>query len=442
MTEVLVKQGRLQGVEKDGCLVFKGVPYASPPVGRLRFRAPQECMPWDGVYYADHFGKTCWQKKQEANSFYDIEFYRNTEYHTDFDEDCLYLNIWAPTESFGKKRPVAVWIHGGAFDHGSGHEMEFDGAEYAKRGVILVSINYRVGVFGYLAHRWLSEENSDGVSGNYGMMDQIAALKWVRENIAAFGGDAENITIFGQSAGAMSVQGLVSSQLTKDWIAKAIMQSGGGYGIPLLKWQTLREAEKTGEEFMEFCKIQSLKELRNISAQALLEKQNVFCEQRAMRGLLFTPNIDGYVLKESYDSCIENGRIRKIPYMVGSTLNDIGVVPKRLTQGIRGPLYEGCIHFGQMMEQISGENIYIYDFRRRLPGDEAGAFHSAELWYMFGTYKRCWRPFSEKDGKLSEKMLDAWTCFMESSVPGGEWKPYTEENPYVQVFDISDIQEE
>ena len=223
MTEVKVKQGYLKGVEKDGYTVFMGVPYAAPPVGALRFCAPEECAPWEGVYHADRFGKTCWQEREEEGSFYDVEFYRNADYLTDFDEDCLYLNIWVPGNegvleksvsakdipagSFSaKKLPVALWIHGGAFSHGFGHEMEFDGAEYAKRGVILVTINYRVGVFGYLAHEWLSRESSYGISGNYGMLDQIAALKWVRENIGAFGGDAGNITIFGQSAGAISVQ--------------------------------------------------------------------------------------------------------------------------------------------------------------------------------------------------------------------------------------------
>lgn len=436
MTEVTVKQGRIQGVKKDGYSIFMGVPFATPPVGPLRFRAPQECAPWENTYHADHFGKTCWQKREEKGSFYDIEFYDNTEYLTDFDEDCLYLNIWSPAASAEDKLPVAVWIHGGAFEHGFGHEMEFDGAEYAKRGVIMVSINYRVGVFGYLAHEWLSAEDPNGVSGNYGMLDQIAALKWVRENIAAFGGNPENITVFGQSAGAISVQGLVSSRLTADWIAKAVIQSGGGYGTSLLKGVSLAEAEKTGRKFVEFCGLQSLEELRDAGPELLLRKQNDFYRQHPELGLIFTPNIDGVVLEESSDSCIENGNIKNIPYMIGSTLNDLATSPEQLAQGNRGMLYEGCIRFGEMIEKIGGKNVYIYDFSRQLPGDGAGAFHSSELWYMFGTYKRCWRPFTEDDAKLSGRMLDAWTAFMKNGNPGGGWESYTKAHPYIQKFDV------
>lgn len=436
MTEVTVKRGRLQGVEKDGYEVFLGIPYAAPPTGERRFRAPQECVPWEGVKHADHFEKTCWQTREEKGSFYDIEFYDKGNFLTDFDEDCLYLNIWRPASSADEKLPVALWIHGGAFDHGFGHEMEFDGVEYAKRGIILVTINYRVGVFGYLAHEWLSKENPYGISGNYGMLDQIAALKWVKENIAAFGGDPENITIFGQSAGAMSVQGLISSPLTEDWIARAIMQSGGGYGQALLRNASLAEAEEMGHKFVEFCGLQSLEELRSVSPQTLLEKQTDFCRQHVQMGLIFTPNVDGVVLPESYNACLEKGKAKKIPYMIGSTLNDIAVSPELLAQGQRGLLYDGCIEFGKIVEKTGGEDVYLYDFRRQLPGDEAGAFHSSELWYMFGTYRRCWRPFTEEDVKLSGQMLDAWAGFMRSGVPGGEWKPYTEEQPYIQVFDV------
>lgn len=443
MTETTVKQGRIQGIKKNDYTVFMGVPYAAPPTGNLRFRAPQECKPWEGVYHADHFGKTCWQEREEKNSFYDIEFYSDTDYLTDFDEDCLYLNIWTPASAPEEKLPVAFWIHGGAFNHGFGHEMEFDGEEYAKRGVILVTINYRVGVFGYLAHEWLSEENPQGISGNYGMLDQIAALRWVKENIGAFGGNGDNITIFGQSAGAISVQGLISSELTGNRITKAIMQSGGGYGENLLKIMPLAEAEETGKQFVEFCGLESLEQLRSISPKTLLEKQSVFCGQRQRQGLIFTPNIDGYVLKESYNSCVEKGKIKKIPYMIGSTLNDIATSPEQLSKGVRGLLYDGCVRFAQMVEKSGTEGagapaVYVYDFQRRLPGDEAGAFHSAELWYMFGTCKRCWRPLGEADVKLSEEMLDAWTGFMKKGMPGGEWEPYTEKNPFVREFDVKE----
>ncbi len=437
MTETTVRQGRVRGVGKEGYTVFMGIPYAAPPVGDLRFCAPKEAACWEGVYDADHFGKTCWQKREDKGSFYEREFYHVPAYQTGMDEDCLYLNIWTPAKTIEERLPVAFWVHGGAFDHGTGHEMEFDGAGYAKRGVILVSINYRVGVLGFLAHPWLSAEDKDGVSGNYGILDQIAALKWVRENIGAFGGDAHNITVFGQSAGAMSVQTLISSPLTEDWIAKAIMQSGGGYEGPFQQDRVLARAEEIGQQFVGFCGVKSLKELREMEPLALLQKQNAFISQQKGFMLAFAPNIDGILLEKGYNACVEEGLIKDIPYMIGSTLNDITVDPKELSLGKRGPLYEGCVRFSRMLEKLGRQGAYVYDFRRQLPGgDGAGAFHSSELWYMFGTYPRCWRPFSQEDEKLSGQMLDAWTGFMKNGHPGNGWEPCSGEQAYVQGFDV------
>ena len=218
ITETKTKYGQVHGVQKDGYTVFRGVPYAKPPVGEKRFCPPEEPACWEGVYKADHFGCVCPQTEHEPDSFYGKEFYLDPEFGMKQSEDCLYLNIWTPANTVDEKLPVAFWIHGGAFMHGFSHESEFDGAAYCERGVILVAINYRLGAFGFLAHPWLSEESGAGRSGNYAILDQIAALKWVKENIAAFGGDPENITVFGQSAGCMSVQTLVSSPLTENWI--------------------------------------------------------------------------------------------------------------------------------------------------------------------------------------------------------------------------------
>lgn len=209
MEQIPLPEGILQGESRAGYTVFKGVPYAAPPVGELRFAPPQPPRPWPGVYTADHFSAACPQLPEQPGSFYEKEFYSPPERQPRMDEDCLYLNIWTPAAAPEEQLPVALWIHGGAFDHGFGHEIEFDGAAFCRRGVVLVTVNYRVNVFGFLSHPWL-EEGAD----NLGIRDQIAALSWVRTHIKAFGGNPDNITVFGQSAGAISTQTLVSSPLT------------------------------------------------------------------------------------------------------------------------------------------------------------------------------------------------------------------------------------
>lgn len=433
--EVKTQLGVVRGVAEEGYTVFKGIPYAKPPVGELRFRPPQPAQAWEGVLEANRFGNICWQDKQPKGSFYEKEFYADSQYMTPMSDDCLYLNVWTPAGNTGEKLPVAVWIHGGAFLHGFGHEMEFDGAAYCARNVILVTINYRVGVFGFLAHPELTAESEHHSSGNYGCLDQIMALCWVRNNIAAFGGDPENITIFGQSAGAMSVQTLVSSPLTQNWIAKAIMQSAGGYANGILRDMRLQEAEQIGKRFVDFCGVSGIAELRAMSGEELLVNQIEFLRTCEETGLQFIPNIDGYLLTEGYDSAIDNGNIKDIPYLLGSTMDDLFVDRAKLAQGIRGGLYDGCIAFSQRLERLGREGAYVYDFRRQLPGDGTGAFHSSELWYMFGTWKRCWRPLTAGDEALSDRMLDAWTGFMKHGEPEG-WIPYSNSHPYIRIWDV------
>lgn len=428
------KYGDISGVNMEEYTVYKGIPYAKPPVGELRWKAPQKLEPWEGVYRAEQFGTTFEQNRAEEGSFYHKEFYWNPDYITPLSEESLFLNIWVP-KNLTEKVPVAFWIHGGAFSGGYGHEMEFDGEVYCKKGVILVTINYRLGPLGFLSHPWLSAETQDGSSGNYGILDQIAALDWVYENIEAFGGDPRNITIFGQSAGCMSVQTLVSSPLTKGKISKAILQSGGGYQSGIMKDRSLREAEKIGEEFTQLTGATSLEELRALPAKLLNEKAGELFMEYIRKGglpeLPFAPNIDGKVLVEGYTEVIDLGHTPKIPYMIGLTMNDIGC-----ENGEKGKLYEGCINWSLKQEETGNVPSYVYYFTRQLPGDDKGAFHSAELWYMFGTLSRCWRPLEERDYLLSEQMMSYWTNFMKSGNPNGnelkEWLPCTKDNQYIK----------
>lgn len=423
MELVETKYGRIQGIRKEDHCLFLGIPYAAPPVGALRWRPPQPVTPWDGVLSADLYPNRSMQSHR-ADPFYDREFYDEPERETPFSEDGLYLNIWTPAGHSGEKLPVAFWIHGGAFLGGNGHEKEFDGAAYCRRGVILVTVNYRVGVLGFLAHPLLTAEDralgGPGVSGNYGILDQIAALNWVRDNIAAFGGDPENITVFGQSAGCESVQTLISSPLTAGKISRAILQSGLG----LIHDQTLAEAEQIGAEFAANAGASSLEELRALSFPEIEAAAGPLILQGFMTGNLpFSPNVDGVLLTAGYGQLRDGGLTHPIPYMAGSTKNDIRVDPEKLAVGDRGTVYDSCVQWSRALVQNGRSPAWVYYFTRDLPGDSAGAFHSSELWYMFGTLDRCWRPFTPEDHRLSEQMLDYWTNFMKHGDPNGEGLP-------------------
>lgn len=441
MEKISIKQGVLKGVEKAGYTVFKGVPYAKPPVGGLRWRAPQPPEPWAGEYDAAEFKSICWQPGQELGSFYSKEFYENPDFMPPMDEDCLFLNVWTPAKAADEKLPVAFWIHGGAFMNGFGSELEFDGEAFCRNGVILVTINYRLGAFGFLCHPWLSAEDPRGSSGNYAILDQIAALQWVRENISAFGGDPDRITVFGQSAGSMSVQTLLSSPLTKGMMQGAVMQSASGYGSSFNRDVTMEEAAQRGRRFVGFCGADSLEALRALPAKDILRafKRLLHDCTKNGKGLPFSPVIDGYVLTEGYDTVIEKGRLPDIPYMIGSTKHDIGLTKEQQAAGEKGMLYHGCINWSLQNAKQGKRPSYVYYFTRELLGDDAGAFHSAELWYVFHTLQRSWRPKTDGDYKLADEMNRCWCDFAKSGNPNGggtgDWLPYTEETPFIKVFD-------
>ncbi len=430
------KYGKIDGVNHGWYTEYLGVPYAKSPVGELRWKAPQPMEAYEGVYQAVRFPSKAMQGEGSVPPW-DKDFYDDPNYIPKTSEDCLYLNIYVPKGA--KDCPVAFWIHGGAFRGGNASEKEFDGAEYCRRGVIFVSIQYRLGLFGFLAHPWLTVEA--GTSGNYGTLDQIAALKWVYENIAAFGGDPENITVFGQSAGAMSVQTLISSPLTGNIIKRAIMQSGGSYGDGLHTNTTLREQESYGQVLSEILQVSSLSEMREMSAEEIFAAFGSFMQkmQKVAKGLFLGPTIDGYVLPEGYYELMDNGAIKDIPYMLGSTKDDIMAAPNGVPEK-ESLLYRGAVAFSRKLEELGRDPAYIYYFTRDLPGDEQGAWHSAELWYTMGTLPRCWRPWTAGDYELAGRILDYWTNFMKKGDPNAEglpkWKGCSKQDPFVLELNV------
>lgn len=428
-----VSGGRLRGVpsENGHVLVYKGVPYAAAPVGDLRFRAPQPVTPWEGVKTADTFGNICIQPGSAEGTFYWREFF--WEGLPEQSEDCLYLNVWAPAGTVGKRGaalPVAMWIHGGAFVNGYGNEVEMDGEAWAERGVILVTINYRLGMLGFLSHPALSAENG-GRSGNYGLMDQIAALRWIHDNIAQFGGDPANVTILGQSAGAMSVKHLCTSPEAKPYITRAIIQSGGGIGGASIAPETDAQAryDSLGKAILDLGGFADAEALRSAPAADLIACADKY-NQLNNTWVRFAPHNDGVTLTEDFDTAVYASTVADIPYMIGCNAQDYA--------GLGGASVD---RFSAVRDSLSDKPVFQYFFKRDLPGEHDddfpqmdGAFHSSELWYMFGTQDRSWRPFTEADKALSARMLDAWTGFARNGNPG--WPAITAEDPHVEVFDI------
>jgi len=429
---LVIEGGQVQGVQLDsvGVTVYRGIPYAAPPVGDLRWKRPQPVIAWEGVKVADTFGPAAMQRPHRPDDGnYGTEFF---EKDAPFSEDCLYLNVWTPSDAAGKpqaKLPVAIWVHGGGYGAGWGYEPEMDGVAWAKRGVILVTINYRLGVMGFFNHTALSAENPEGISGNYGFYDQAASVVWVKNNIAQFGGDPSNITLLGQSAGGTSIKTLCVSPITRDLISRAIIQSAGGMRPGQVAY-TQDELDAMGKRVMDEAGLTTLEQLRSVDYETL---NKIISAQRGPGKQPFDMGIhvDGVGLTEMFEDGARDGTIADIPYLTGTMKDDIGDVDR----------FEG---FEQLREAVSKKPLFRYFFQRDLPNDGRpciqGAFHSGELWYEFGTLSRSWRPFTEADYALSEKMIDWWTNFAKYGNPngaeGGSWKQSSSSNPYVQIIDI------
>lgn len=431
-TILSVEGGKISGVlnEKGDVMMYKGIPYAAPPVGDLRWVKPQPVLPWEGIRACNDYGLASWQVWNSLESFTGKEFYYKGP--QPMGEDCLTLNVWTPKWAAGNakaKLPVAMYIHGGGFTIGLSNHCALDGEYWAQQDVVTVIINYRLGNLGFFCHPLLSQEDQDGVSGNYGLYDQLAALDWICNNIESFGGDPNNITVFGQSAGAMSVKDLIISPLAKGKIAKAIMQSGGGVGGPGNSGVSVQN-DIIGQEMMEFGGYTTLEQMRALTPEQLNDLANRFAAETGKKAVT-SPYVDGVIMTEDMEQAIEDGSILDIPYIIGATADDL-------------PFGKGVVldEFCNLINEHNTQPIYQYSFDRKLPGDDSGAFHGSDLWYTFHTVGRNWRPWTEEDYALSEQMIKYWTNFVKFGDPNGPensettWPAYTIPNPFKMIFDV------
>lgn len=403
--------GKIKGIIDDyGVSIFKGIRYATAE----RWTYPEEVTHWDGLYDATHYGNCSYQPRAFYNEaenpgkiFYYNEFRKGESYT--YDEDCLFLNIWVPKDADpNSKLPVLIYIHGGGFTGGCGHEKHFDGPIWAKKGVVAVTINYRLGPMGFLCLPQLEQEA--GYTGNYGLYDQFTAIRWVKNNISAFGGNNDKITIMGQSAGAMSVQHLCQSNLTDGLFTGAVMSSGVAFGSFMTS--TPEKSYNFWQEVMYKSGAKNLEDFRKISPEKLFK----YWKSTKGSGMSAVPVTDNILIKKG-------AKPQNIPYMVGTTSHDIA---------------PAILHPMTKKWAIKNE-AYLWHFSRQLPGDNKGAWHSSDLWYWFGTLKNCWRPMESKDFSLSDEMSTYLCNFVKhgnpNSVDLAEWKKCTDNKTVMRFSD-------
>lgn len=456
------RNGIVQGTLEDDLTVFKGIPFAAPPVNDLRWKAPQPVGDWEGIKLTTEYAPAPMQSGNPSSGK---------------SEDCLYLNVWTPVKPGDEKVPVLVWIYGGGFSFGSTSEPVYTGEALARKGVVLVSIAYRVGPVGFLSHPELSAENPNHVSGNYGLLDMIAGLKWVQENISSFGGDPNQVTIFGESAGGIAVSMLCASPLAKGLFHGAISQSGGSFGPPRPttypgeNLRTLSQAEAAGKEYATKAGASSLAELRQMHADSLPSGWGV--------GSAW-PIIDGYVIPDDQYKLYESGRYNDVPILVGYN-SDEGLSftrtkdPKEFIAGVNeryGKFAENLLKaypvgdttvpktardlsrdaaFGwhtwswARLQSATGKSkVYYYyfdqhpDYPEDSPRRDHGSPHGQDVAYVFEHLDPSNPDVSEADQLISSAMATYWTNFAKYGHPNGgdvpEWQAFSDVNPVVMHF--------
>jgi para-nitrobenzyl esterase len=480
---VTVESGKLAGATADGVLSFKGIPYAAPPVGELRWKAPQPVAAWTGTRDAKAFGSDCAQKPFPTDA---------APSRASFSEDCLYLNVWRPADA-GQNLPVMVWIHGGGFVNGGSSPAIYDGSNLAKQGVVLVSFNYRLGRFGFFGFPALTAENPNGPNGNYGTMDQVAALKWLKANIAAFGGDPDNVTVFGESAGGASVHTLLTTPLAAGLFHKAIIESGGGRGA-LMGLRYLSKdspqspsAETIGVNFarangIEGTGPEALAALRALPADKVVNGLSML--NMTATQTYGGPMIDGQIVTENPDDAYRAGRMAKVPIMIGANSADIGFTDAKTMDeafAVFGadkdkaataydPDRAGDVHLvshsvamdklmiepARLTAQLftdQGLPAYQYRFSYVAPSAAAffaanpmmaqfsvkGAQHASEIPYVFNTVDAAFgNAVTPADEAMAKDASAYWIAFAKSGNPNGgdqpDWPAYSRSGDVILNF--------
>lgn len=439
---VKTKYGYVKAVASNaGYALFRGISYAKPPVDELRWKAPQEVEPWDGIRVCDTYGPACMQYDRWASATDDVTDdsghpyikIKNYPYPPKMSEDCLYLNIYTPATSDKDNLPVCFYIHGGGLQQWYGSDYEYCGDNFCKQGCIVVSITYRLNVFGYFSHPDLDKENEFNSSGNYGLLDQICALKWVYENIECFGGDKNRIMCFGQSAGGGSTLAALCSPLNKNYIKRVSLQSSNGL-TGLVEAVSKKQIQEKGIKYMKACGCDSIEEMRQLDAEYLRDKNDELFGMFGGFGL----NVDGYVLEDDPSIILVNGKCEDVDMIVGCTIDE-GGNNKPPMFGVN--LCASIIALCKKQLLNNHKPIYSYVFARVQPGDDAGVPHSCDNRYQFGSLDGCWRPYEEKDYELSHKMNKYWSNFAKYGNPNGEglevWEPYTKDKPLQIKLDIN-----
>lgn len=474
---VKTENGLVRGIEAADPRItaFKGIPFAAPPIGENRWRAPQPAADWEGVKEAYRFAPISMQSIPGlGDDIYCREWHVDPE--IDMDEDCLYLNVWTGAKKPDEKRPVLVWFFGGGLQCGYPAEMEFDGERLARRGIVVVSINYRLNAFGYIAHPEITKEQPKTPS-NFGSLDQQAGLKWVVRNIAAFGGDPQNITIAGQSAGGGSVLSQMSCKDNEGLFQKAIIMSAmirspyrpGGIGNP----EPLKSAEKNGAAFFEFMGVKTLEEARKLDAAFIRDRYEEYTKEHPA---MFTVLDNCFCVGDPLVLYVE-GKCVDVAVMAGNTgdefLNEIQAADEEELKakakellGERSERFLACpeahVRTKSGYAPVSGISCtvrseflanakssrprqnYYYSFQPDIPGwDNPGTFHSVDLWFFFETLAKCWRPFVGRHYDLARQMSNYWANFISTGDPNGKdadgkdmpyWNSYNEEHRTEMLF--------